>query len=107
MELAVGLSKYVAMAGIESVFVEWVDGYATKGRLTPQEARLAPDLIALRVLNNVVYFAGRAAAGEDDITALSTRVAMYADRCRWIAERREWMVKVLTDRLVDGAVPAV
>ena len=100
MEMAVGLSKYVGMDGIEATFEEWVDGYAEHGTLTTEEAQLLPDLIILRVLNNVVYFAGRAVAGEDDISALTTRVKMYADRCRWISERRDWIRTVLTTKLV-------
>jgi len=101
MEMCVGLSKYVAMPGIEPVFAEWVAGYsAAGGRLSPREAALVPELIILRVLCNVVYFAGRALSGEDAIEALTGRVEMYANRCRWIRDKREWMVALLTERLV-------
>lgn len=49
MELAVGLSKYVGMPGIEPTFATWVDGYAEGGgRLTEREIQLVPDLIILR-----------------------------------------------------------
>lgn len=60
MELAVGLSKYIAMPDIEPVFEEWVAGYAEGGgRLTAAEVDFVPDAIIVRVLNNVIYFAGR------------------------------------------------
>jgi Ser/Thr protein kinase RdoA (MazF antagonist) len=45
-EVAVGLSKYIALPDIEPVFVEWVDGFvAGGGRLTLEEVELVPDLI--------------------------------------------------------------
>ena len=54
MELAVGLSKYIATPDAEPAFVAWVDGYKQGGgSLTKDEAELAPELIILRVLNNV------------------------------------------------------
>ena len=60
MELCVGLSKYVGMENIEPVFAEWVSGYSfAGGRLEAAEIELLPDLIILRILSNVVYFAGR------------------------------------------------
>ena len=52
-----------------------VDGYREGGgRLSPTELELVPDGIILRILSNVVYFAGRAVAGEDSIEALTGRV---------------------------------
>lgn len=101
MELAVGLSKYVGQKDIEPVFVEWVDGYkAGGGLLTADEATATPDLIIVRILSNVIYFAGRALAGEDTWECLTGRVGLYANRIRWIRERQGWMIKVLSERLV-------
>ena len=54
-----------------------------------------PDLVVLRVLSNVVYFAGRAVAGEDSIQPLVGRAAVYAKRCRWLLEQRDWLVAAL------------
>ena len=45
-----GLSKYIATAGAEAAFEAYVQGYAAAGgRLTQQEAQLAPELIILSV----------------------------------------------------------
>jgi len=97
-----GLSKYIATAGAEESFKAWVAGYkAGGGSVTLEEARLIPELIILRVLNNVIYFGGRALAGEDDLAALTTRMDMYAGRCAWIRARVPWMTEVLTEALVD------
>ena len=49
----------------------------------------------------VIYFAGRALAGEDDLSALTTRMAMYNSRCAWIRERAQWMRDVLRAALVN------
>lgn len=48
----------------------------------------------------VIYFAGRALAGEDDLAALTSRMAMYNSRCEWIRERAPWMRSVLRAKLV-------
>ena len=96
MELVVGLSKYAGMAGPEAHVEAYAAGYAEGGgRLTAREIELVPDLVGLRVLSNVVYFAGRAAAGEDTIAPLTGRAAVYAKRCRWLLEQREWLVGAL------------
>jgi homoserine kinase type II len=103
MEMAVGLSKYVGTPSAEDAFVQWVDGYASaSGRLSATEITLVPDLIILRVLSNVVYFIGRAVAGEDGIEALTSRAAMYADRLVWVRARREFMTGVLTGAVLQA-----
>jgi len=96
MELVVGLSKYAGLASPEAHVEAYAAGYAEAGgRLTAREIELVPDLVVLRVLSNVVYFAGRAAAGEDTIAPLTGRAAVYAKRCRWLLEQREWLVGAL------------
>jgi homoserine kinase type II len=103
MEMAVGLSKYVGMSGIdiEAAVCAWVEGYASAGgRLTADEIRLMPDFIILRILSNVVYFAGRAAAGEDLIDALTTREGTYAARCKWLEAHRQWLTDTLTSKVL-------
>ncbi len=54
-----------------------------------------PDLVNLRIINNVVYFVGRAIAEEDDISALTTRAGMYAARCKWVVDNRDEIVKII------------
>lgn len=107
MELVVGLSKYIATPAAETCFEAYVAGYAEGGgRLTAAESQYAPDLIIVRVLNNVIYFAGRALAGEDDLAALTTRMDMYAARCKWIRDKAAWMRAVLRAQLVEAAAAA-
>ena len=104
MDLAVGLSKYAGLPGADAALDDWLAGYAEGGgALTAAEAALAPDLIAVRILSNVVYFCGRAMAGEDEWSCLTSRAAAYANRIRWLAEKKGWLVALLTDRLVPPA----
>lgn len=84
MELAICLSKYVGEPEPMPFLADFVNGFAQHGALTPAEVEALPDLIALRVLSNVVYFVGRAAAGEDDISSLTSRAHTYAARVRWL-----------------------
>ena len=69
-----------------NIFREFCDGYSEVGRLTAAEIGCIPDLIILRILSNVVYFVGRAMAGEDSIDSLTTRAEMYYNRIKWIKE---------------------
>ena len=102
MELVVGLSKYAGMKSPEKLVEEYIAGYGRGGgRLTRSECELIPDLIILRVLSNVIYFAGRAHAGEDSIAALVGRVGVYAQRCRWLHAERAWLVGVALAGLCD------
>jgi Ser/Thr protein kinase RdoA (MazF antagonist) len=108
MEVCVGLSKYVALPNIDGVFEAWVAGYAAGGgALTDREAALVAPLIEARVLNNVIYFVGRAIAGEDGIEALSSRAEMYAARCAWLRERTAWIHGVVARHLVKGGGDSV
>lgn len=45
---------------------------------------MIPWLINLRIFSNVIYFTGRAYAGEDSIDSLTTRAGAYAKRVRWV-----------------------
>ena len=96
MELVVGLSKYAGMKEPSKPIAEYIAGYGEGGgRLRKRERELVPDLVILRVLSNVVYFAGRALAGEDSLAPLTGRVGVYAARCRWLHAQREWLVGAL------------
>ena len=76
--------------------VAYIQGYASAGGvLTPREMELVPELIILRVLSNVVYFAGRAVSGEDSVLPLSGRADVYAKRCKWLRARGPWIVEQL------------
>ena len=100
LELAIGLSKY---AGEEPeampYFDEYIDGYATTGILTKEEAEAVPDLINLRILSNIVYFIGRHIAGEDDISSITTRISNYARRVDWVKNNGDVIVKRIVDKM--------
>jgi Ser/Thr protein kinase RdoA (MazF antagonist) len=76
-----------------------VSGFAVHGKLTKTEIEAIPDLIALRVLSNVVYFVGRAIAKEDSIDSLTTRAESYANRVRWIFNNRQAIVDMITTKM--------
>lgn len=99
MELAICLSKYAGEKSPLPLFEAFVDGYVEKGRLQPAEAEMVADLINLRILSNVVYFVGRAVAGEDTIESLTSRAASYASRVRWVDENRAAIAAAITSRL--------
>lgn len=102
MELAVGLSKYVGMKDIDQTIVEYFDGFKEgfgEAKITAAEAELLPDMIKFRILSNVIYFLGRYLAKEDSIEALTSRAEMYRDRCIWIDQKRQWIVKTTMDKL--------
>ena len=42
-----------------------------------------------RIFSNVVYFTGRAIAGEDSLDSLTSRAATYAKRVKWVNANRE------------------
>ena len=98
-ELAVCLSKYAGEKDPMPYFTQFVDGYATTGRLTRAELEALPELINLRILSNVTYFVGRAVAGEDTIDALTTRAQMYADRVAWIKNNSKAIIDMAAARI--------
>ncbi len=84
MELAICLSKYCSEQDPFSYFEQFVDGFAVHGELTCTEIESMCILIRLRILSNVVYFVGRALAGEDSIRTLTSRIETYCKRLRWL-----------------------
>lgn len=78
---------------------EYITGYALGGgTLTAREAQLVPQLIILRILNNIVYFVGRAVCGEDTIEPIVGRAAIYAKRCTWLVDHNDAIVKLLVSQ---------
>jgi Ser/Thr protein kinase RdoA (MazF antagonist) len=72
MELVVGVSKYCGAADPKPLLEEYIAGYcAGGGRFTAAEIELVPELIILRILNNVVFFVGRYLAKEDSIEPIA------------------------------------
>jgi Ser/Thr protein kinase RdoA (MazF antagonist) len=84
MELAICLSKYCSETEPMGYFEQFVDGFAVHGELSKAEIEAVPILIRLRILSNVVYFVGRALAGEDRISTLTSRIETYCKRLRWL-----------------------
>lgn len=89
MELAVALSKYAGEKEGVKYFSELVSGFSKTIKLTDNEIEAVADMVNVRILSNVIYFVGRAIAGEDDISSLTTRAQMYADRVAWIIRNRD------------------
>lgn len=100
-ELAVSLSKYAGEPDAMSYFSDFAEGYATTAKLTEKEINCIPELIILRVLSNVVYFVGRAVAGEDGIESLTTRAEMYYKRIKWIKEHRDELIQVIVSKYLS------
>jgi homoserine kinase type II len=101
MELAITLSKYVSLPEPLPFLTEMCRGFAQKARLTDVEIQALPELITLRVVSNAVYFVGRALAGEDSITSLTTRIADYAKRVRWINANGPALINILRQAYVQ------
>lgn len=93
------LSKYAGEKEALNYFREFVDGFKEYGRLTPVEISCIPDLIILRILSNVVYFVGRAYAGEDTIDSLTSRAEMYYNRIKWIKEQRQTIIDIVAEKI--------
>lgn len=99
MELAVALSKYVGEDEPLPLIRDFVTGYAQKGELTSAEISIIPDLINLRIFSNVVYFTGRAMAGEDSLESLTSRAGSYAKRVRWVNANRQAVVDTIQEKM--------
>lgn len=73
-------------------------GFAEKGTLSSQEIAAVPYLIILRILSNVVYFVGRAIAGEDSLVTLTDRIATYCKRVSWIKSNATVISDLITSK---------
>jgi homoserine kinase type II len=100
MELAICLSKYAGeQPDAMPYFDAFIDGFATTGKLTKVEAEAIPDLINLRILSNIVYFVGRAIAGEDDISTITTRIANYEKRVNWVKDKGSVIIGRIVEKM--------
>ena len=99
MEVAVCLSKYVGEDDPYPLVESFIDGFCEHGRLTEQECRAIPDLINLRVLSNCVYFVGRAISGQDNISSLTSRADMYAQRVLWVNDNKNRISECIRSRM--------
>ena len=98
-ELAVSLSKYAGESDGLECFRLFIEGYFIHGKLTAVEADVLPDLITLRIISNVVYFVGRAIAGEDKIDTLTNKVETYYNRIDWINKNKVVIVDMLKSNI--------
>ncbi len=71
------------------------------GREERKKEKLAADFSSFSFLLPLSLLPGRALAGEDDLDALTTRMAMYSARCKWIRSKAEWMTQVMQENLVQ------
>jgi Ser/Thr protein kinase RdoA (MazF antagonist) len=98
MELAICLSKYCSEDDPYPYFEQFVDGFAVTGELTAMEIESICTLIRLRILSNVVYFVGRALAGEDTLSTLTCRIDNYCQRLRWVKTNEEKVVALIKEK---------
>ena len=98
MELAICLSKYCSEDDPFPFFEKFVDGFAVTGELTLMEIESICTLIRLRILSNVVYFVGRALAGEDTLSTLTCRIDNYCQRLRWVKTNEEKVVGLIKEK---------
>jgi len=89
MDLAISLSKYASEPNAMECFAQLIHGYAQFVTLTTTEIEAVADLVILRILSNVVYFVGRAVAGEDSIDTLTSRIDAYVRRIGWLRAHRQ------------------
>eukprot|EP00667_Euglena_gracilis_P014113 EG_transcript_14609 len=99
MEAAVVLAEYVQEPEPLPLIQGFADGYAQCGHLTLEEVAVIPDLVKLRVLSNVIFFASRAMAKEDDIESLTSRATGCERRVRWVNENRDAVVDAIKSRM--------
>jgi homoserine kinase type II len=104
MEVAVCLSKYVGENDPYALVESFIDGFCEHGILTEQECRAIPDLINLRVLSNCVYFVGRAISGQDNISSLTSRADMYAQRIVWVNKNKSRISESIVRRMKSRGV---
>jgi Ser/Thr protein kinase RdoA (MazF antagonist) len=100
MELAICLSKYCSEPDPMVYFEQFVDGFAVHGELSKAEIEAVPILIRLRILSNVVYFVGRALAGEDLLSTLTSRIETYCKRLRWLKTNEAEIVGLIMGKFV-------
>ena len=59
--------------------------------------------INLRIFSNVVYFTGRAIAGEDSLNSLTSRAATYAKRVKWVNANKEAIRATIRSKVLSLA----
>ena len=106
MELAVALSKYVGEAEPLPLCERFLEGYVKTGGLSEAEIQCMPDMINLRIFSNVVYFTGRAIAGEDSLDSLTSRAATYAKRVKWVNANQEAIRETIRNKMRSLATVA-
>lgn len=98
MELAICLSKYASEEDAIGYFKVFIKGYATsKCKFSDAEINSVPDLIKLRILNNVVYFVSRVYANEDTTLSLISRAKPYRIRLTWITENSDRIIELIRE----------
>jgi homoserine kinase type II len=93
IDLAICLSKYAHHDSNVKMFDSFFAGYVVHGpRLSVTEMHCIPQLIALRLLSNVVYFVGRIISGEDSVHTLTERMGAYVHRLEFIRNQSEGII---------------
>jgi len=95
MDFAINISSYCSTPDPMSLIETFVAGYVRHGKLSKQEIECIPDLVKLRILNNVVFFVGRAYSGEGSCDFLIGRCESYVTRINWLIDNHDRIINVL------------
>lgn len=93
MDLAITLSKYASELEPLAFFQQVICGYSQFIALTEDEIDSVVDLIILRILSNIVFFVGRAIAGEDSVRMAISKLNVYLKRIVWLRKNRLEILK--------------
>jgi homoserine kinase type II len=99
MDLAINLSTYCHEINAIDIIDSFMHGYAAYFQLTMMEIECIPDLISLRLLNNVIYYIGRAHAREDTTRSLISRAVNYQKKIIFLHKYREQIVQTIMKHL--------
>ena len=100
MELAICLSKYCCEKEPFGYFEQFIEGFAVHGELTKTEIDSICTLIRLRILSNVVYFVGRAFAGEDLLSTVIDKMEAYCKRLRWLKNNESEITSLIRNKFI-------
>lgn len=102
MDLAINLSGYCATDDPMIYLNNFLIGYVMYGKLSDLEIQCIPDLIKLRILNNVVYFVSRAYTKEDSPDSLLCRGQSYVTRITWLKNNHDGIISSLQAHFSRG-----
>ena len=100
MELAICLSKYLSEDSPLALIEDFAAGYfsSLETKFSEDEINAIPILIKLRIISNLVFFAGRQISGEDASGIFAAKIAPYMRRIAWL-ENNSILLTEVVDKL--------